>query len=103
MISVRLLFSNFCGIQAFKQDLVDESPCFFLKRMVQVTKAQFVLTAVWGVAAIASFFTAGLTAAALGAAVVSLVMAVASIMVQFKTFWMDRQKSGGYRTLVTHE
>ena len=39
MTSVQLLASSFCGLDAFKLDLSDESPCFFLKRRVQASKA----------------------------------------------------------------
>ena len=40
-----------------------------------------VLTSIWGIVAITSFFTANLTAAALGSAIVSLVISIASTIV----------------------
>lgn len=103
MTTVQLLASSFCGLDAFKLDLSEESPCFFLKRRVQASKAQLALTILWAVSAIAAMSSAGMTAAAIGAAFSSILTAGASMLVQAKMYLMDRRKSGGYRTLMTSD
>ena len=80
-------------------DLSYESPCFYLKRRVQANKVQMLLTSVWTAAAVASMFTAGLAATAVGAGFTSTIVSIISLSLQVKLHLADRSFSAGYRSL----